>query len=266
MIDYDSLPGLRWTDLARMRRSPRHYRYGRTERTTAIALGTALHALMSGEQQVIAYPGKVRRGKEWEAFQAQHRGALIMTRREVEIVELMGGALLKHQEASAILERCTKREHVIQWERRGRPCKCKIDGCDLPTDGYRGLMVELKSTRDVSARAFGQQIARLGYIHQGAWYRDGWSSTYGTEPEHVIVAVENVAPFDVRVDEMPEVHVRVADGEIERLLDTLERCEAAGEWPGLAPKRGSVADYIPDWWADDSQVEAVTLGGEEIET
>lgn len=261
-IPYDDLPGLRWTRLSRMRRSPLDYHSAEHKRTDTMSLGVALHAVMSGEQTVCAYPGPVRRGKEWETYRDAHRGDIIVTKRELDLVERMGGALLRHAETSAVLDRVTAREVVVQWQRAGRfsrLCKAKIDGVGP------GLLVELKSTRDVSDRAFGQQVARLGYLHQAAWYRSGWMATQpGPAPEHVVIAVENCSPFDVRVDDFDHELLDIADREITRLLERLDECERSGVWPGLAPHRGRIGDYLPDWWADDSQVSAITLDGEDV--
>jgi hypothetical protein len=259
-VDYDTLPGLRWTHLARMRRSPKHYREYVAPRTPAMTLGTALHAMVSGEHKVCAYPGPVRRGKEWDAFQRAHASDIILTKRELDLVERMGGALLKHSEASSILARVTEREHVLQWERGGRLCKCKLDARG------EGLLVEIKSTRDVSDRAFGRQIAQLGYVHQAAYYHSGWVAEWGSHPEHVVLAVENCSPFDVRVDDVPHELVMVADREIDRLLTRLRECEERDEWPGLRPGRGSIGEIIPDWWISDDEVSSITLDGEAIET
>lgn len=256
---YDELDGLRWTHLARMRRSPKHYREYTPPRTTAMTLGTALHAMVSGEHQVCAYPGPVRRGKEWDRFQQEHAGDIILTKRELDLVERMGGALLKHSEASSILARVTGREHVLQWQRDGRLCKCKLDAY-----GPR-LLVEIKSTRDVSGRAFGRQIAQLGYLHQAAFYHSGWMAEWDEHPEHVILAVENCSPFDVRVDDVPRELVMVADREIDRLLTRLRECEERDEWPGLAPGRGKLGEIVPEWWISDEEVSAITLDGVEVE-
>ena len=74
---------VRFSDLKRFAQSPAHYAYAAEESSRSIAVGNAADTLILGGQ-VIAYPGAVRRGKEWEAWQAeQDPEALIVTKSEL---------------------------------------------------------------------------------------------------------------------------------------------------------------------------------------
>ena len=69
-------PPVRFSHLRAYGRSAMHGHHARTqpeqEPTAAMQLGSAVHALVLGNKPVVAYPGAVRRGKEWEAFAAAH--------------------------------------------------------------------------------------------------------------------------------------------------------------------------------------------------
>ena len=64
---------VRWSWLSRFAQSAAHARhaalYGK-DPTPAMKLGTATHAAVFEPHRLVEYTGKVRRGKEWEAFQA----------------------------------------------------------------------------------------------------------------------------------------------------------------------------------------------------
>lgn len=256
--EYAALPGLRWSRLSRLRRSRLHYEAPEGPSTPSLALGSALHALMAGEK-IVAYPGPVRRGKAWEDFRDEHEaaGALIVTRGEFDRVERMAGNLLRHPIASSLLERMPHRELVAQWEHGGRWCKARFDASNARE------FADLKMTRDVRDRQWGNAISTYGYVHQMGWYRRGFRAAHGRDPEAIyLIAVESTPPFDVRADEIDAGLLTAADRELDRLVEELER--PARSWKGVAPELGSVAAFLPEWWTDDDATAELTLGGESV--
>lgn len=241
---YNALPGLRWSRLKLLRESPLHYRRPPDDFNRSMELGLALHAIR-GDVRVVAYPGAVRRGREWEQFQVQHQGELIVTKKEREDAMAMADALRSHTEARSMLEMATAVEQAITWSGG----KCRIDAMTEP--GLHGpMMLDLKSTKSLKPRVWGSDVAQRGYVHQLAWYRRGYRAVRGDNPPLVLlVAVENKPPFDVRVDEIPDALLDQADRDIDALLERLAQCEESGLWPGRAPDRCSIADVLPEWWS-----------------
>lgn len=232
----------------------------------------------SGERPAV-YPGKVRRGKEWEAFEAQHAGELIalahewaavepllsarqiMTSAELEVARRMAAAVHAHPEAHALLTG-GKAEVPIFWQdaKTGVDCKGRIDYL------APGRIVDLKTTADVSPWAFSRQAARLLMHLQLAFYADGWQTSTSSEasPDVYVVAVESEPPFDVAVYRITDETLAAGREEYRRLLRRLVECVETDTWPGVAP--GIVDFMLPSWavaGGDEAEV-SVTIGGQEV--
>ena len=104
--DYDAHPGVRWSLLSHMRKSPAHYRraieHARKD-TSALRTGSALHTLVFepetfGDRFTTYLPSKTKgegARKAWEAFQesAQTQGLTILDADEIERAEGMALAV-----------------------------------------------------------------------------------------------------------------------------------------------------------------------------
>ena len=146
-----------------------------------------------------------------------------------------------------------KPEIEISWVERGRPCGGRVDLVNSD-----GILVELKTARDVAPRRFGAQAEALHYVHQLAWYRRGlrakigwtnktWNLDHGYAIERcAIVAVQSVPPWDVVCYSVSEADLASAECEIDGWLDLLARCEASGKWPGCEQ---DVIELVRPAWA-----------------
>ena len=263
-VDYNDLPGLRWTKLSKLRRSAKAFHEQVDGPAKHFELGTAVHALLlAGPHVPMVVAATMRRdprSSAWKDFQADHAADIIVTEKDLDLCERMAGAIRKHPVAAAIIDRASERERVITFQRSGIACKCKLD--------FRGARMfgDIKTTKDPHPRPWGTSVASLGYVHQLAWYRYGYEQEWGHRPDDVyLIAVEKTSPFDVRADVCEHDLLDAADREIERLLVQLAEHERDRHWPGMAPELGSVASYLPPWWSDDDRTEGITLGGEEID-
>jgi hypothetical protein len=103
--DYATVPGVNWSTLKHMAKSPLHYKHAcenTRDDTPAFAFGRYVHALVFEPHRVaeryavldgsfkldyIVYEGGDRRGKVWEAFKAEHSGRLILKPAEADAIE-----------------------------------------------------------------------------------------------------------------------------------------------------------------------------------
>lgn len=262
--DYNDLPGLRWTRLRKLRTSPKAYREQVDGSAKHFEIGSAVHALLlagPGVPQVVAATmRRDPRSSAWKDFQAENAGSIILTPADLDLCKRFAGAVRKHKVASEIIDRATEREKAITFTRAGRDCKCMFDLFGP------GFFASLKTTRDLSSeRMWGASVARLGYVHGEAWYRYGYEQRFTKRPDVFLIAVEKASPFDVRADVVEHDLLDVADREIDALLEQLAQHERENYWPGVAPKLGSVASYLPEWWADNDATSGFTIGGEEVD-
>ncbi len=271
--DYLALPGAHFTTLKAMALSARHYRRAcDTERpdTPAFLLGRLTHQLALTPHlplDAAVYPGKVRRGKEWDAFkiEAETRGHEIATAGQIENARDMAAAIRSYAPAKRLLAPDGQGEVTVTWaEPVGMAdsalnfvdCRARLDYYS-PSSG----LVELKTTRRIGRASWAREVADRSYHVQLAHYCNGIEAVTGARPVAVHwVVVENVPPFDVSV-------YRVSSGDIERGAATLAgwlrkvaECEASGVWPGVGGDE--TLDFVlPDYASAPEDGEEVDLNG-----
>lgn len=240
---------LRFSRLKRIGQSPAHYAYGYGPETAEMETGTGTHSILLvardmllHETPVLAYPGKVRRGKEFDAFVAANPGAIILTRREFTSAKGMAEAVRACPDAMRVLD--GEREQTFTWKLQGRLCRGTPD---VRSDKF---ITELKTGETSDPRFFPFKLRRFCYHGQLAWYSDGAVLAGLPDPkEHYVVAVEAAAPYVVTVFRIAPATIekgrRLARLWFERLL----QCEAAQEWPGYSQSVVELA--LPDYGFDD---------------
>ncbi|HUU96837.1 MAG TPA: PD-(D/E)XK nuclease-like domain-containing protein [Phycisphaerae bacterium] len=257
---YDAVPAVNWSALKYMRESPLEYRYRLTHRDDkpAWVLGRATHAALY-EPDVFAdhyvvYPGPVRRGKAWDAFKAEHDGDEILTAAERTEAAMIADAVRSNPNAARYIDGGYV-EQRITWTDAitGLACKGR-------TDEVNGRVIDLKTTRNIDARRFAADVARFGYHCQAAFYQDGLEANGVTGLDSpVLIAVQNQAPYDVAVYELPDVVVEQGRAEYRRLLEQVLRCTEHNEWPGVAPD--TVQLTLPAWAVEEEDDVMPTAGG-----
>lgn len=231
---------LRHSRLKLMGRSPAHYLAAVEHESSAMAIGSAADAMILGGQSVVAYPGKQRRGKEWEAWQAdQDPAALIVTGREYDAARGMAAAVVLHAEASRLLTGAIR--ETLLWDNDGRACRGTPD---VRNDAARFLS-DLKTGETSDPRRFPWKVRQYAYHAQLAWYRDGMQRCGMPRPEACyIVAVEQTPPHVVTVFRLTDRVLELGDRLNRLWLEQLRVCESSNYWPGYAE---AVADLdLPD--------------------
>jgi hypothetical protein len=246
--------------------SPRLYRWRRDNDrpdSDLFRVGRACHTAVLEPERFLAdyvlWDGGIRRGKEWDAFRtkAEAKGRTILKQDQYELALAVRDAVRSHAVASALL-RDGRPELSLRWthERTGTPCKARVDWLG-------SALVDIKTARDVSPRAFSAAAARLGYALQLALYRAGVHAVTGELPPVKIIAVQNCAPYDVAVFDVTAETLAIGEQQYEGALDLLAECTRKNEWPGLAPD-AEVPLVLPAWAAPEADEEPITFGGEVI--
>lgn len=240
---YDDHPGVRWSRLSNMRRSPLHYLHGlknHRPETTALRTGSALHTLVfepeTYEDRFTVYRESKTKGTgaktNWEAFQLKNAHLTILDAIEEERALGCAAAIRQTPACEYIGPGLGCAEIPITWtdEKTGLLCKARLDWV---TNG--GLVLDLKSTRSAEIRAFGRQAWHLGYFHQAVFYSMGFAAVTGQKLEDIpflFIPVESDAPHDVSLFEPCEETRYAALEEVRALLDRLAECERTNYWPG----------------------------------
>lgn len=206
---------------------------GEDEETAAMERGTAVHALVFGTRKVCGYPGAQRRGREYEAFAAEHADHEILTMAEFDKSRRMADSVLACELAQSCLQGVAEETLLFRW--MGLDCRATPDirGPDYVT--------ELKSSSSAEPARFGWHALRMGYhaqlrfqaIGTGARIRDHW-----------IVAVESDAPYPVTVFRVTDRAIEVGEKLLVLWAERLKNCEASNVFP---PYTSTFAEIdVPD--------------------
>lgn len=224
-----SIP-VRQSNLKLMARSPAHYLHGAQHgigKTNSLEHGAAVDAMVYGTQPVLAYPGAVRRGAEYEAFRAEHPGAIILTRTEYDRAAAVARALQRNELAARI--RDGQRQQEIRWQIDGRDC---IGTPDAFSDEH---VSDLKTCESSAPERFVWNVRRYAYHAQLAWYRNGLLLSGRANPQACyLVAVESRPPHVVTVFRLTERTLEQGTRAWRLWWERLRVCEQTGEWPGYA--------------------------------
>lgn len=245
---YRDLPGVNWSTLKHMARSPLHYNAAATgalvKDTPAMAFGRAVHtAVLEPDmfpRSYVVWDGGIRRGAVWESFRAANEAKEIVSAADYERALALRDAVRGHGVAGPLLDNGVA-ERVLMWidEQTGITCKARLDWVS-------DALVDLKTTTDVDERVFGQHAARLGYHGQLAFYRRGLVANGYPETTPVrLIAVESDEPHDVAVYELDDDVLWAGDALVDRLLEELEACMAQNTWPGRYPETTRLV--LPSW-------------------
>lgn len=258
--DYHAHPAISKSRLDLLAKSPAHFRAyldGELERTEtpAMKLGTALHcAVLEPERFALEYvaapdfgDGRTKAAKDAKAaFEAEHAGKFVLSAGEYASIVGMSLSVSRHRGASNLLARSLVREPSVFWTDAETGIECRARPDALSEDG--SLVVDLKTTRDASPRAFAKSIGEYRYHVQDAIYSDGIAAATSKRPEaFAFIAVESAAPYlcaSYVLDDASRLAGRYA---YRRDLDTLRACRDSGKWPGYSEKIEMIS---APFWAD----------------
>ena len=235
---------LHFSALKNFARSPAHYKYASehgTVTTPAMAVGSAVHALVLEHGDSIVRFDGTRRGKEWLAFQEAHANETILTATEYERAVQMAGAVTSHPRAAELL--IGVHELAVEWRLGERACMGRIDS--IRPDG---AIVELKTAADASPRGFQRAAERLNYCAQLAWYIDGQRAANPDGPstdDAFVVAVESAPPYVVQTFAVTSHAIDLGRRTYRLWLEMLNVCEKSNVFPGYQ-ESDAILDVVED--------------------
>lgn len=220
---------VRFSTLKWMAESPAHYRSNVRTEARHLEIGSATDRLILGVGEALAYPGKQRRGKDWEEFKAANADKLIVTKKELALAEGMRDSVLSCPYAVEVLR--GRRQEEIFWEYLGRKCVSHLDvGAE---DGV--YVTELKTGQTSNPVKFRWQAFKFAYHAQLAFYRMAKQYQTGKKPEAAyIVLVSSKAPHVTTVMRVSEHALELGERLIRTWFEMLLNCERSNQWPGYA--------------------------------
>lgn len=257
---YIESPGISATRLKQLAKSPLHYQIPTRIDPASAVKGRAAHTAVLEPMQFLReyalYEGKVRRGKDYEAFAEQHQNKTILNQSEYELALRMQDAVHSHSGARDLL-RGGDAELSVFWTdpNTRRDCKSRLDYVSGKA------IVDLKTCADIGPYKFGAAAARYGYDLQAAFYADAWFSQTLSSLPFFFVCVEKKPPFDVAVYEVPEDVLIRGRYKYQSAIQRLVECEKANLWPGAYPETMTL--HVPDWDEGPKPVRELIFGEED---
>ena len=251
--EYHASPAISKSGLDLIRKAPAIYRWRQsnpTEQTPAMSLGSLTHTVVLEPEvfahSVIARPEGIDRrtsaGKaDWAAFEIMAEGREIVTAEEMSKLCQIQQAVHNHPAAAKALAGSPTIEQSIFWDVDGIACRCRPDAVT-----EKGVIVDLKTTRDASPEGFAKSIQAYRYHVQAAFYSDGYRAAFGEAPRgFVFVAVETEPPYLVAVYVASEAMTQRGRIDYQTDLDTFRRCQESGIWPGYS--EAPLTIDLPKW-------------------
>lgn len=243
--DYHALPYVSNSLLSRLDRCPANVLVEETE-TPTLVFGRAVHCfILEGLEQFgrefAVAPVCDRRTKDgkaaWAEFQGKNLDKQIMDKKDFDAICGMCHAVFAHPAISIMLKAGISEVTVI-WDDPKTGIRCKARPDRIP-DGNRGVLLDLKSTRDASKYSFGNSIRSFGYYRQVAFYIAGINeamkqSGQGGTMEFdgfVFIAVEREAPYRVEGYMLDPLYIERGAVECQQLLQLYKECREKRFFP-----------------------------------
>lgn len=242
--EYHAAPGVHYTLLKHLRRSPAHareYEQHPPDQTDAMRLGQAIHCavlepLRFATQYVV--PPKVdRRTREGKATWAKYEASLppeaeIVTLDEKILATSIYDETRDHAVAGPLLvspKRLTEVSCFWTDQETGLDCKARLDLVSPWMDWT--VLGDLKTTRDAGPD-FDREVARYAYHVQAAFYLEALNQVSPRERRFFWIACEKDRPHAVGIHEPDEVCLSEGRMEVRRLLNLWAACKSKGFYPG----------------------------------
>lgn len=219
-------------------------------------------------EEVAVWEGK-RQGKEWEAFETDHKAAghEVVTRKIYDEAIAIGKAVRSSAMAKPYLSG-GRGEATLLW-RLDFPA-----AGDLPAYGFNckgmldfvadvGVIADLKSCQKAHSKGFGKAVANYEYLGQAAFYVDGYEIAMGKRLPYVFIAVEAKAPHVVQVHTVSDEQLEHGRDIYRARLDLLHHCRTNNDWFGYSTT--PVPLELPKWAVpfddDDADDLGLVIGG-----
>ena len=210
--------------------------------------GSTIHCALLEPERFEAdygfYPGKVRRGKEYEAWLAE-TGKEALLKSEMQHIENVRLRLDSKPTIRKLLDSAELIEHSFFWldPVTGLYCKCRPD---LITK--HGVKLDIKTTDgDIKPKAFQRTCENMGYYIQDSMHTIGVEQAAGMKIESSgALAVQSKPPYEMTIYMYDKEYKSMGRRQVRLGLDIIKRCKDSGEWPGMP----EVQEITPSPWME----------------
>jgi hypothetical protein len=196
---------------------------------SALNIGTALHLKILEPElfgsEVAVYPGPIRRGADWNKFEAEMGHKTIITLSELDKVNALVAAYNDNPTAVELVKPCLF-EHTLCANYEGTALKVRCDGINVE----RGYIIDVKSTAYASgSEIFKDTIEKLAYDLSGYMYCKVASQIYDKKFDFYFIVVSK-SDVQCRVYKMSRATMLTGKAEFESAIETHKKCILTNDW------------------------------------
>lgn len=273
---YHAIPAMSNSALSALKRSPRHYwaaylnpdRPDRVE-TAPMFTGTLAHcAMLEADAMAARYivvpedaprrPTAAQWGAKkpsddsraamswWTDFNQRAAGRAVVAAEQYEATRQQIAAVRAVPELAAVLASGAS-EVSFFWidPETGVHCKARADHVHRLADG-RVILLDLKTSSDVSPEQFARSVWNFGYHRQDAWYSRGYELASGCAvAAFMFGAVSSDYPHIAVPYLLDDAAKALGAEQCRDLLATYAQCKAADYWPAYGS--GVQLLSLPAW-------------------
>jgi PDDEXK-like domain of unknown function (DUF3799) len=215
----------------------------------AFDLGSVTHALTLGAGcPIVEVPASSWQTNAAKAAreEARERGAVALLSKDLAAAMAMRDAVHADPVAHALLTLPGRPEQTLIWQEDGTWCRAMCDRWPDP-DAGAPVIVDVKTTPDVSDEHLQRSIWNFGYHQQEDWYRRGYVAVHGLQADFAFVFVKTEPPHLVRVVQLDEQLLNIGRARNDEALAVWRECTASGDWPAYPPVDDITLIGPPRW-------------------
>ena len=210
------------------------------EDTGTFQFGRAFHAFVL-EPNVFykTYFIAENRGKQkkedkeyWLQIAQEQSDKEIIKLEDFETIQEMDKSIKGHPFASELMKKGVSEQTII-WQDEETGLLCKVRPDRTPA-GEKGVILDLKKTRDAGEHSFQSSCVKYGYARAAAMYMEGYSKATGilyADLIFTLIAVEDTPPYRIEVYPMSTDFIQYGWTEMHRLLRIEYKCRKNNHWP-----------------------------------
>lgn len=237
--EYHSTSAISSSQLQHILKSPKHFlhhRQSESKVSRAFDFGTLVHDVVLEDAKYIPQPEfgdqRVKANKEAKAEWLETvKGKKTCPQYDYNAVQTILENIDKNPTARELVKNSIKevshyyKEKTTNWSFKARP------------DGYiiDEVLWDLKTTSKIAPGGFKYDIQNLNYDMRLMFYQDALTYFQAQVKEVLILAVENVEPFDVVVYKLSNEILDSGSSKYQWGLQSLKSCTETGSWPGISP-------------------------------
>lgn len=251
--EYHASPGLSKSALSDLLVSPAYYRYrvqNPVKSSKDMIMGSVYHCLLLKDEpfEDLFYITKTQPMDS----KLDDKGREPISEANLELVKNAVEKFEKNLLATAMLDGL--REIAFFWtdKETGVLCKCKPD-CIISN---KGVVMDLKFTRDISQNGFSRDMVERSYHIQAAFYLDGVRQSLEQSGQDlgiklpdsfIFAAQEKAEPFDIGFYSVGPFSLQMGEEEYKKALSIYAECANKNEWPGIT--QGKIKEIeLPAWY------------------